>query len=132
MRRKLPHIIFDSFAHMRKKWGDDACIGALDAILAAKWLFSLRHGSRCCGIYRTPADVATAAEIKPLTHLRSGVEFSLPWVMNPILIGQMMAARRWLTEYRQLKSIGESHENPVYHAWYCSLFDKEAAHVGGE
>ncbi|MCY3866063.1 MAG: hypothetical protein OXG68_11550 [Chloroflexi bacterium] len=114
---------------MRKKWGDEACIEALDAILAGKWTFTLWHGSRCFGIHHTPADVA-AAEIKPVTHLRTSVEFYLPWVTNPISMGQMMNARRWLTEHRQLKAIGEKHENPVYHAWYCSLFDKEAAHVG--
>ena len=130
MRRKLPHIIFDSFADMRKKWGDDACIGALDAILAGKWTFTLWHGSRCFGIYHSPAEVAAAAEVKPVTHLRTSVEFSLPWVTNPISIGQMMDARRWLKERQQLIAIGEKHENPVYHGWYCSLFDKEAVHVG--
>ena len=42
----------------------------------------------------------------------------------------MMDARRWLKERQQLIAIDEKHENPVYHAWYCSLFDKETAHVG--
>ena len=130
MRRKLPHILFDSFADMRKQWGDDACIEALDAILAGKWTFTLWHGSRCFGIYHSLAAVAAAAEIKPVTHLRTSVEFTVPWTHNPINIGRMMNAQQWLTEHRQLREIGDSHENPVYHAWYCSLFDKEEAHVG--
>ena len=121
----LPHIIFDNFVALRKEWGDDAAIQAIDAMgKKGRWRFTLWHGSRCFGIRKTPADTAAAAKTYPVTHLRSSVDFTVPWTPNPISIGRMMNIQRWLTEHRQLKDIGERHENPVYHAWYCSLFEQ--------